>query len=351
MTDIDARLFGKVEAPENTPLNVLANTHLGIDAHYYLKRLTDNPPSREPLLAATGGLPLALTQRIEAVLRTLEKLRIKPVFVLPGLLPAKRWKQPQHHGEWEGGCKARRGAWAKYEPCWHLYNRSLPCFRNDPFRLCLSSLCLHRIAQSLSMEIDLFRTLAVHSQWHPDLIAAAISTKNTLQVEQYLATLEDGATRLQRIEDRDESPSNLADIDTDQDDSDLDLNVEPAYQVSEAWIAAQEALAAYVIEEENTALLEHYRGTASDRKKAREKHPLGRPRINDGCKGRCPRYRCCGARRLTPDEEEDSPTLKHPRDASPGWRPSSRIQNNPVQNDHVSSLHAMTTCPTWTMHI
>ena len=144
--------------------------------------------------------------------------------------------------------------------------------------------------QSLSMEIDLFRALTVHSQWHPDLIAAAISTKTTWQVKQCLAALEDGAMHLQRIEDGDESPSNLADIDTDQDDSNSDLNVEPAYQVSEAWIAAQEALTAYVIKEENAALLKCYRGTASDRKKAREKHLLGRLCINDGRKGHCPHY-------------------------------------------------------------
>ena len=162
------------------------------------------------------------------------------------------------------------------------------------------------------MEIDLFCALAVHSQWRPDLIAAAISTKTTLQVKQYLAALEDGAMHLQRIEDGDKSLSNLADIDTDQDDSDSDLNVEPAYQVSEAWIAAQEVLAAYVIKEENAALLEHYRGTALDWKNAREKHPLGHPHINDGRKGHRPRYRRCGVRRLTPDEEEDSPTLQHP---------------------------------------
>ena len=140
------------------------------------------------------------------------------------------------------------------------------------------------------MEIDLFCALAVHSQWRPDLIAAAISTKTTLQVKQYLAALEDGAMHLQRIEDGDKSLSNLADIDTDQDDSDSDLNVEPAYQVSEAWIAAQEALTAYVIKEENAALLKCYRGTASDRKKAREKHLLGRLCINDGRKGHCPHY-------------------------------------------------------------
>ncbi|KAI5985914.1 XPG I-region protein, partial [Pisolithus orientalis] len=95
-------------------LNALADTRLGIDAHYYLKQLAENPPSREPLLAATGGLPLALTTRIETDLRTLEKLRIKPVFVFPGLLPAKRWRQ-QHHVDWEEACKARRDAWSKYE--------------------------------------------------------------------------------------------------------------------------------------------------------------------------------------------------------------------------------------------
>lgn len=96
-------------------LNVLADSRLGIDAHYYLKQLTENLPSREPLLAATGGLPLALTTRIETDLRTLEKLRIKPVFVFPGLLPAKRWRQQQHQVDWDEACKARRDAWSKYE--------------------------------------------------------------------------------------------------------------------------------------------------------------------------------------------------------------------------------------------
>jgi hypothetical protein len=74
----------------------------------------DNPPSREPLLAATGGLPLALTQRIESDLRALEKLRIKPVFVFPGLLPNKRWKQ-HHHSEHVEACRDRRDAWTRYE--------------------------------------------------------------------------------------------------------------------------------------------------------------------------------------------------------------------------------------------
>ncbi|KAJ7691926.1 XPG I-region protein [Mycena rosella] len=95
-------------------LSVLSDSRLGIDASYYLQQLTDTPPSREPLLAATGGLPLALTQRIEADLRTLEKLRIKPVFVFPGLTPNRRWKAHAGAGDTEA-CRDRRDAWAKYE--------------------------------------------------------------------------------------------------------------------------------------------------------------------------------------------------------------------------------------------
>lgn len=98
------------------PLSVLSDSRLGIDASYYLGILTENPPSREPLLAATGGLPLALTQRIESDLRILEKLRIKPVFVFPGLLPNRRWKQQQQHQQEQNeACRDRREAWAKYE--------------------------------------------------------------------------------------------------------------------------------------------------------------------------------------------------------------------------------------------
>ncbi|KZT50168.1 XPG I-region protein [Calocera cornea HHB12733] len=69
------------------PLSALTETRLGIDASLYLSRLLQNPTTREPFLTATGGLPLSLTQRIETDLRILEKLRIKPVFVFPGLAP------------------------------------------------------------------------------------------------------------------------------------------------------------------------------------------------------------------------------------------------------------------------
>ena len=57
---------------------------------------------------------MALIQRIEADLRVLEKLQIKPVFVFPGILPNKRWK-PHQHAESVQACQDRRDAWTKYE--------------------------------------------------------------------------------------------------------------------------------------------------------------------------------------------------------------------------------------------
>jgi hypothetical protein len=95
-------------------ISVLADSRLGIDAAYYLQQLLESPSSKEPLLAATGGLPLALAQRIEADLRVLEKSRIKPVFVFPGLQPIKKYvrNQPPEHMD---ACRDRRDAWTKYE--------------------------------------------------------------------------------------------------------------------------------------------------------------------------------------------------------------------------------------------
>ena len=101
---------------QTQPLTVISDTRLGIDASYYLTQLTENPPSREPLLAATGGLPLALVSRIESDLRVLEKLRIKPVFVFPGLIPNRRWKHPPpHQHEQNDAMRDRKEAWSKYE--------------------------------------------------------------------------------------------------------------------------------------------------------------------------------------------------------------------------------------------
>ena len=100
---------------QSLPLSVLSDSRLGIDASNYLQSLLNGPPVREPLLAATGGQPLTLVTRIENDLRALEKLRIKPVFVFPGLIPHKKLKPHSMQHEYNDVCRERRDAWGKYE--------------------------------------------------------------------------------------------------------------------------------------------------------------------------------------------------------------------------------------------
>jgi len=131
---------------QTLPLSVLADTRLGIDASHYLNQILENPATREPLLAATGGLPLALSSRIESDLRVLEKQRIKPVFVFPGLQPTKRSRPVQQNDYYES-TRDRKEAWSKYEagqedqatklfesrPCinqWDLWRAVLRIFRH-----------------------------------------------------------------------------------------------------------------------------------------------------------------------------------------------------------------------------
>lgn len=93
----------------------LSDTRLGIDAKHYIQSLLSDPDSREPLVASTGGLPLALTQRVETDLRTLDRLGIKPVFVFAGLPLASRpaFKGFDIHADRETAVKNE--AWNHYE--------------------------------------------------------------------------------------------------------------------------------------------------------------------------------------------------------------------------------------------
>ncbi|QRV89051.1 hypothetical protein RhiJN_17069 [Ceratobasidium sp. AG-Ba] len=103
---------------QTLPLSTLADSRLGIDASHYLSNLLESPSTREPLLAATGGLPLSLASRIESDLRALEKLHIKPVFVFPGLSPSKRISKttPQQQAAKQmEAARARAEAWSCYE--------------------------------------------------------------------------------------------------------------------------------------------------------------------------------------------------------------------------------------------
>ncbi|KAI6043449.1 hypothetical protein EDC04DRAFT_2651319 [Pisolithus marmoratus] len=144
-----------------------------------------------------------------------------------------------------------------------------------------------------------FRALSVYSRWRPDLIAAAVPTRSALEVDLYLVALEEGAQRLERAENGGES---LSDLDVDEEDSGFDSELEPAYEVSDAWVGIEESLASYIIEGENSALLERYRNPFSA-EKGKAKRRLGRPRIGGGSR---PRYRRRGARRFASDVDAQS---------------------------------------------
>ncbi|KAI5995257.1 hypothetical protein F5J12DRAFT_855466, partial [Pisolithus orientalis] len=145
-----------------------------------------------------------------------------------------------------------------------------------------------------------FRALSVYSRWRPDLIAAAVPTRTVWEVDSYLIALEEGATLLDMAENGDES---LSDLDFDEGDSGSDVELEPAYEVSDAWVAVEEALASYIVQGENSALLERYRNSfVAEKGRAKEKRPRHRPRIDGDAKAKL-RCRRRGAKRFASDAD------------------------------------------------
>ncbi|ORX35909.1 temperature dependent protein affecting M2 dsRNA replication-domain-containing protein [Kockovaella imperatae] len=100
---------------QTCPLAALSGSRLGIDGVHYLKTLLSEVDTREPLVASTGGLPLAITARIESNLRALESLRIKPVFVFAGLPIAQRPPPKGMDPVGERELQVKNEAWGHYE--------------------------------------------------------------------------------------------------------------------------------------------------------------------------------------------------------------------------------------------
>lgn len=70
---------------QTLPLSTLKDATLGIEAEYYLWRLLNTPPTKEPLLSALGGFPYALKQAIEDDIAAFHAAGIKLLFVFNGL--------------------------------------------------------------------------------------------------------------------------------------------------------------------------------------------------------------------------------------------------------------------------
>jgi len=71
---------------ELSALHDLKDQRVGIEAADYLtNRILNHPRTKEPLVPALGGLPLALKENIKADLEVFKKEGIEPVFVFSGL--------------------------------------------------------------------------------------------------------------------------------------------------------------------------------------------------------------------------------------------------------------------------
>jgi len=64
-------------------LEALKDTAIAVDATYYIQQFLDNPPFREPLLPALGGLT-AIQSHIEADLDQWVAHKITPFFIFDG---------------------------------------------------------------------------------------------------------------------------------------------------------------------------------------------------------------------------------------------------------------------------
>jgi hypothetical protein len=94
-------------------LQDLSGTRVGIEAADYLtNRILNHPRTKEPLVPALGGLPLALQQYIEADLDVFKREGIEPRFVFSGL-DVKNVDNPFEQKQDEAAVNAN--AWNLYD--------------------------------------------------------------------------------------------------------------------------------------------------------------------------------------------------------------------------------------------
>jgi uncharacterized protein YdaU (DUF1376 family) len=185
-----------------------------------------------------------------------------------------------------------------------------------------------------------FRAISVHSRWRPDLIAACVPSKTEWEVWTYLEALEEGGATLATqqgdddadmdVEDGlvDERPDVAMQVDSDgrsqgagseaDEDEDEDKELcEPALEVSQDWVDAEERMAAWIIDEEHRAAVEN--DADADAAEVEEKPPKRkRGRRRGASKGRAQSKvrRQKVSNTPPPDHRSPSPERKRSRDPS-----------------------------------
>ncbi|KAF2238858.1 PIN domain-like protein [Viridothelium virens] len=96
---------------EVAPLSELDGAVVAIEASHYLGRLLMNPSSKEPLLAALGGLPFTMRTTVQNEIAAFRDANIKPIFVFDGLDVSKTKAVFQQADE---AVRANTTAWSLY---------------------------------------------------------------------------------------------------------------------------------------------------------------------------------------------------------------------------------------------
>ncbi|KAF8449742.1 PIN domain-like protein [Kalaharituber pfeilii] len=147
---------------QTLPLSTLKDATLGIEAEYYLWRLLNTPPTKEPLLSALGGFPYGLKQAIEDDLAAFQAAGIKPLFVFNGLKIARTEKPflaPDH------GPASRLKAWDMYDK--GLAAQSVEAFGDA---IALKPEELYRYVQAILRENNVEFFVAPYSAWPQSIV-------------------------------------------------------------------------------------------------------------------------------------------------------------------------------------
>ena len=108
--DFDVWSSGRLET---NSLSDLSGAVLAIEASFYLDRLLNQPPSKEPLLPALGGLPFSLKAHIQNELGILAEHGVRPVFIFNGMEAGKKHRPFK---DMDDAARLNGSAW-------ELYNR------------------------------------------------------------------------------------------------------------------------------------------------------------------------------------------------------------------------------------
>ena len=98
---------------DSNQLADLKDAVVAIEADFYLDRLLNRSPAKEPLLSALGGLPFSFQTHVENQINTLLSHDIKPLFIFNGLRVGKDYA-PFAQGD---------AVASQNQVAWDLYNR------------------------------------------------------------------------------------------------------------------------------------------------------------------------------------------------------------------------------------